>query len=122
MIAGLVFGVLPAAAVKAQTPAQTLNVANWTSPVSVGLNGRPTILKVGETYHLWYGASDHALYHSTSTDPAAFSAGTLTTFDQTPIEVASPAIIEEGGVFYMVYYSPSSNNVFSLYNSTDGDA
>ena len=121
LITGLVFACLPAAEVQAAS-GETLYVANWSSITDAGVTGRPAVVKVGETYHMWYGPTDTALYHTTSTDPASFSAGTQTTYDSTPMEVASPAVFEEGGIFYMVAYKASSNLIFSLYSSNDGDS
>ena len=135
IIAAMIFGVVPATSAKAATPGQTLYVANWTAPATVGVNGRPIVIKDGATYHLWYGASDTALYHSTSETPASFGAGTLTTYNTgfAPIEVGSPAIIKEGGLYYMITYryasrpidatlSTPANNIFSLYSSSDGNS
>ena len=86
------------------------------------VSGRPTVLKDGSTYHLWYGTSDDTLYHTTSTNPAEFIEGTLTTFTGvTPIEVASPAVFKEDSTSYMVAYGATDSKSFNWYSSTDGN-
>jgi predicted GH43/DUF377 family glycosyl hydrolase len=87
------------------------------------VSGRPTVLKDGMLYHLWYGPTDTTLYHSVSTNPAEFPAGELVTFStNTPLEVSSTAIIKEGTTFYMVAYDGTNNKAFALYSSTNGTA
>lgn len=87
------------------------------------VSGRPTVLKDGTLYHLWYGPTDTTLYHSTSTNPAEFPAGEEVTFSTTaPLEVSSTAIFKEGETFYMVAYNGTNNKAFALYSSTDGTA
>jgi hypothetical protein len=121
LVVGLLFAVAPTKQAQAATPI-TLNVAQWSTTVPVGVAGRPTVLLDGANYHLWYGPDDTTLYHSVSTDPAAFPAGSLVTFSgRTPFEVASTAIFIEGTTFYMVAYGPT-NQTFDLYSSPDGAA
>lgn len=101
---------------------QTLNVAQWGNATQIDLAGRPTVLKVGSTYHMWYGANDTTLYHSSADSPTGFGSGTLTTYkDVTPKEVASPAIVEESGTYYMIAYG-ATTTVFNIYTSPDGNA
>lgn len=100
----------------------TLNVAQWTGPTDTGLDGREAVIKVGTTYHMWYSSSDEAtLYHTSSTDPASFTAGTTCTFTGTaPVEVGSVTVLEESGTFYMIAYETSTgggNQKFAIYTS-----
>jgi|GEM_PF-3345109 len=99
---------------------------NTTSRVVTSLanvSGRPTVLKDGTLYHLWYGPTDTTLYHSTSTNPAEFPVGDPVTFSDTaPSEVSSTAIFKEGTTFYMVAYEGANNKAFALYSSTNGTA
>ncbi|MFA6347357.1 MAG: hypothetical protein WCX07_03630, partial [Dehalococcoidales bacterium] len=67
--------VLPTAGVAAQEPVggQTLNVAKWSDPATLGnVSGRQATIKVGDTYHMWYATNDTTLYHTSSTGPASF--------------------------------------------------
>lgn len=100
-------------------------VSNTTSRVVTTLanvSGRPTVLKDGNIYHMWYGTNDSTLYHTFSTNPAEFPAGTLVTFSGgTPAEVASPAIIKETDGFKMIAYAPGTTLRFALYTSNDGN-
>lgn len=122
LVAALLFAALPAGQAQAQTGGETLNVANWTATETLAVSGRPTVLKDGDTYHMWYGASDTSLWHISSVDPSfADATGSETTYDTKPLEVASPAIIKEGDIFYMVAYD-SLNTAFALYTSVDGTA
>lgn len=122
LVVGLLFAVAPTRQALAQTPTTTLNVAQWSETAPVGVTGRPSVLVDGTNYHLWYGPTDTTLYHSISTNPAEFSAGTPVTFSGgTPIEVASTAIFKEGTTFYMIAYG-ANNTTFALYSSTDGTA
>jgi hypothetical protein len=102
---------------------QTLNVAQWTGPTALtGVSGREAVIKVSDTYHMWYSADEATLYHASSTDPASFTAPTdPCTFDTAPVEVGSVTVVEEGGTFYMIAYG-STNKVFNIYTSTDGTA
>ncbi len=130
LIAALLFGAMPAGEVKAQT-GQDLYVAEWGTPATAydPASGapRPMVVYDGSQYHIWYGLGDNALYYTTSSDPASFGAGTLTTFKDTselvylPYEVASPAIVYEGSTFYMITYKTGTNLVFSIYTSSDGN-
>ncbi len=112
--------------VKAQTGGNTLNVADWSDQVTLtNVSGRETVLKDGDTYHMWYSSSDETkLYHTSSADPDSFTAGTQVTFtgEVTPVEVGSVSVVEEGGIFYMVAYGPSNKTSFAIYSSNDGTA
>ena len=122
LVLGLVFGFAPVSVASAEGE-QNLFVSEWGAKTTLSdVSGRPTILFDGTLYHLWYGPSDTTLYHTSSTDPASFPTGTLTTYvgDIKPLEVSSPAIVFEGGTFYMVAYNTLSNQIFSLYTSPDG--
>lgn len=100
---------------------QTLNVAQWGDATQINLAGRPTVLKVGETYHMWYGANDTTLYYTSGNSPTSFGDVKETTYNTKPVEVASPAIVEESGTYYMVAYGVTTT-VFNIYTSTDGVA
>lgn len=100
---------------------QTLNVAKWGDATQINLAGRPTVLKVGETYHMWYGANDTTLYYTSGNSPTSFGDVKETTYNTKPVEVASPAIVEESGTYYMVAYGVTTT-VFNIYTSTDGVA
>jgi len=106
---------------------QTLNVAQWSNPTDTGLDGRETVIKVGDTYHMWYSADEETLYHTSSNNPASFatssqcsfSTGTVPDGVYAPAEVGSVTVLEEGGIFYMIAYG-STDKVFNIYTSTDG--
>ncbi len=123
LVAGLL-AIQPAAPAVAQTgEGNQLYVAKWSEPVTLtNVTGRPSVVFDGTYYHLWYNTSSTALYHTASTNPAEFTEGTLTTFpeDNTPIEVASPAVFMEGNTFYMVVYG-ATDQVFNWYSSPDGN-
>lgn len=123
LVVGLLFAVAPTKQAQAQTPT-TLNVADWSETAPVGVTGRPSVLFDGTTYHMWYGsdAGTTALYHTTSTDPAAFTAGTQVTFNGgTPLEQSSVTVIKEADGFKMIAYGADAHE-FALYTSTDGTA
>jgi len=104
-----------------QTP-QTLNVAQWDGPTTTGVSGRETVLKVGNTYHMWYSPSDSVIKYTYSTDPDSFEAGTQCNFtDGNPAGVDSVSVVKEGNTFYMIAYG-STDKVFNIYTSTDGTA
>ena len=75
IVVALLAAALPLQA-KAQTEPQTLNVANWTGPIDTGLDGRETVLKVGDTYHMWYFDSGE-LYYTESDNPGSFDPGVI---------------------------------------------
>ncbi len=114
--------VLPA---MANGSGQTLQVAQWSEPTTLsGVSGRPAVIKVGDYYHMWYGTTDTTLYHTSSATPGSFTAGTLTTYDiatTAPLEVGGVTVCHEGGTFYMIAYG-STNKVFNIYTSSDGNA
>lgn len=115
---GLLFSAVPGDAVA--EGGQTLYVANWTAPVSVGFSGRPAVVYDNGTYHMWYSVSDTELRYTSSTDPASFAAGTAITFTTgSPVERGSVSVVKEGDTFYMVNYGVS-NTVFNIYTSSDG--
>jgi hypothetical protein len=124
LVVALLLAVIPMQA-KAQTGGNTLNVAQWTGPTPLAnVSGRETVLKVGDTYHMWYSSSDEkTLYHTSSTDPASFSEGSPCSFTEAgaPIEVGSVSVVKEGGTFYMVAYG-ATNKEFAIYSSSDGNA
>ncbi len=114
---------LQAKAQEGETP-QTLNVAEWSDTAVTGVTGRETVLKVGDTYHMWYSSSNEkTLYHTSSTDPASFVAGTAVEFptDHTPFEVGSVSVVYEGETFYMIAYEKSTGTdptkKFAIYTS-----
>jgi len=116
----------PGNQVKANGGGQTLNVAQWTGPTALtGVSGREAVIKVGNTYHMWYSPSDSAIYHTSSTEPDSFGTGTACTFGTTdadkPAEVGSVTVLEEGGTFYMIAYG-STNKLFNIYTSSEGVA
>jgi len=119
----LVFGISFATAQPAAASLQeALNVAKWSDAVTLAnVSGRPEVIKAGNTYHMWYGVTDTTLYHTSSTDPAAFGAGTLTTYDTAPIECASVAVVYDSGTFYMIAYD-TTDDYFAIYTSTDGNS
>lgn len=121
LVVALLLAVLPLQA-KAQTGPQTLHVSTWTGPTNTGLTGRETILKDGNTYHMWYSNSGETkLYHTFSIDdPDTFPAGTENTFTGgAPVEIGSVSVVKEGGTFYMIAYG-GDNSEFAYYTSTDG--
>jgi hypothetical protein len=124
LVVGLLFAVAPTRQALAQTPT-TLNVADWSETASVGVTGRPSVLLDGTTYHLWYGVELTGgvteLYHTTSTTPGSFSAGTKVTFDTAPSEQASVTVIKEADGFKMIAYGTTTQE-FALYTSSDGTA
>jgi parallel beta-helix repeat protein len=100
----------------------TLNVTEWSGPNSTGVSGRETVLKVGDTYHMWYSPSDSAIYYTSSTTPTGFVTSTACNFTETaPAEMGSVTVLEEDGTFYMIAYG-ASDDVFNIYTSTDGTA
>ncbi|NLN65901.1 MAG: hypothetical protein GX144_10950, partial [Clostridiaceae bacterium] len=88
----LVLSLSLVAAVRAMADgeAQTLQVSQWSDPATLSdVSGRTAVIKVGDTYHMWYSTDDNTLYHTSSTNPGSFAAGTLTTYDADPMERAS---------------------------------
>ena len=118
--------VLPTAGVEvqAQEDGQTLNVAKWTGPTTLeNVSGRQATIKVGDTYHMWYATNNTTLYHTSSTDPDNFMAGTSVNFTGgTPLEVASVTVCYEDGIYYMIAYETGEggNQKFAIYTSGDG--
>lgn len=118
LVLGLLFSPAPDLAVA--EGGQTLYVANWTAPTSVGFSGRPAVVHDNGTYHMWYSVSDTELRYTSSTDPASFTAGTAVSFTTgSPVERGSVSVIKEGDTFYMINYG-ASNTVFHIYTSSDG--
>ncbi|HBG60155.1 MAG TPA: hypothetical protein DDW97_05195, partial [Anaerolineaceae bacterium] len=115
----LLLAVLPMQA-KAQGGSNTLNVASWTGPTPLAnVSGRETVLKVGDTYHMWYQGGGK-LYHATSTTPTGFTTGTENVFTGgTPVDLNSVTVIVEGSTFNMIAYGATEQE-FALYTSTDG--
>ncbi len=121
LVVALLAAVLPLQA-KAQTGGNTLNVADWSDPAAVGVTGRGTVLKDGETYHMWYYATDSKLYHTSSTTPGSFGAGTEVTFTgDAPVEKNSISVVKEGDTYYMIAYGVD-NTEFAYYTSPNGTA
>jgi len=123
LIASVGAVVVPASPVEA-ADGQTLNVAKWTGPTAAGVSGREAVIKVGDTYHMWYASSDETtLYHTSSTSPGSFAAGAQCSFDigGAPTEVGSVTVLHEDNVFYMIAYGPT-NRVFNIYTSNNGTA
>jgi parallel beta-helix repeat protein len=121
----LVVGFVLATAVPAGAigVAQTLNVANWTTPTTLAnVLGRQATIKVDETYHMWYASADEkTLYHTSSTNPGSFETGTPNTFDTAPAEVGSVTVCNEDGTYYMIAYG-ATNKVFNIYTLADGNS
>jgi len=71
MVVGLLSGaIVPVNVVKAQATPKTLQVSKWDTPVTLSnVSGRPAVINVGGTYHMWYGPTDATLYHTSSTQP-----------------------------------------------------
>ena len=64
----LLLAVLPQQA-KAQGGGNTLNVANWTGPTPLAnVSGRETVLKDGDTYHMWYSKVQKFRFPEQETD------------------------------------------------------
>ena len=119
LIASVGAVVVPASPAEADGVAHTLNVAKWTDPTAAGVSGREAVIKVGNTYHMWYSSSDSAIYHTSSNAPTGFAAGAQCTFDTPPKEVGSVTILEENDIFYMIAYG-STDKVFNIYTSDNG--
>ena len=125
IVVALLAAALPLQA-KAQTGGNTLYVAEWSEPADTGVLGRETVLKDGGTYHMWYSPNDTTIFHTSSTNPASFTAGTALTFTGgTPAEVGSVSVVKEGDKFYMIAYEKSgvtdAIKKFAIYTSSDGD-
>ena len=106
--------------------AQTLNVAKWTGPTTLeNVSGRQATIKVGNTYHMWYAPSDTALYHTSSSDPDNFTAGTSGKFTGgTPLEGASGTNFYEKGTNYMIAYENGGGGKqkIAIHTSNEGKA
>lgn len=102
---------------------QTLNVAKWTGPTDTGVSGRETVLYDGDNYHMWYSSADEeTLYHTSSATPGNFTESTTCDFgDTAPVEVGSVTVVKEGEMYYMIAYG-STDKVFNIYTSTNGNA
>lgn len=127
------------ATVQANGDSRILNVANWSEEECAGVSGRETVLKVGDTYHMWHSSSDETtLYHTCSEEPTGFENGLECTFsvpgDETvpdsvyaPGEVGSITVWYENEVYYMIAYETEAianskyNQKFAIYTSADGD-
>jgi hypothetical protein len=122
----LVLVVLPASEVLADPLGQTLSVSEWsTASTAVATAGRPTVLKDGDTYHMWYGldTNPNTLFYASSTDPANFGAGTpVVFFGPPPPEFSSVAVIGSVGNFTMITYEAFDPlfQSFAYWTSDDG--
>ncbi len=122
LVMGLFFAALPAApALAASGDSATPTIADWSEPVNLThlASGRPAVVLVGTTYHMWYtmGAQED-LYYTSSKDPASFPTGRKTT-GLVLGEQASPAVIYDSG-FKMINYADADCKSFALYTSANG--
>ncbi len=99
--------------------AQTLNVANWSTPATALAGAiRPTVLFDGTTYHMWYTSSGD-VYHTSSTDPANFTTGAKVSGLVSGFQDCA-FVMKEGNTYYMLNYGDNTEKVFSIFTSDDG--